>query len=224
MLRQIFCGASGLDRSNYSVFWPKRERGTLVWDPAFDLGAPGALEAHLAMCDALETTPCTATGCDPSYGTLVVPGSTRCVLRGFASQASSSYARGDAGSDATASTSIIRFSDAVREWMASANLSTIERADLRFDGGGVLRGVRLRFEFTQEPLRGLSEPDAVTSAVNEANEFIRRFASDAPVALATSRSSASRLILPPTSPLPLTPLDLVSHVPSRRTRHLQLLH
>ena len=183
----LYLGLSSLDGSEVTSFpgmyTPDQNRGTVSFDPTFDLSSREAQTSFLQLCADLRVAPCGEAGAEPHEGcskpprTLVDPASVDCLLEEFATHLG--VATGDLPTGES-------FSPALLEWLESD-----DGRDYRRDAGFVrddatsalvLRFARIRFETTVLRL----QPSFIVRPVYE--EFVKfadAYRATAPPALAT---------------------------------------
>jgi hypothetical protein len=74
-------GINGLDRDGFNMWVPGENRGTALFDPAFDLTTSATQEYILGVCNTVALEGCAASGC--SVPQLAKPGTVKCILKDF---------------------------------------------------------------------------------------------------------------------------------------------
>lgn len=83
-------GISGIDRSDFNIYKPGENRGSVKFTDKWDLALPACQKAMLKMCSDLEQYACTAKACG-SIKKLVRINTTECFIRDFRAWVSENY-------------------------------------------------------------------------------------------------------------------------------------
>ena len=136
----LYFGLSDLHAPDFDRFDPSKNRGDVIFDESFDLGAAAAQRKFVEYCAALEAAPCGLEACTRPPHTLTYE--VRCVVRAFA--------LAEYGSVEALPTGAL-FAPALRAW-----LLTDAGAEYQEDVGyidGALRFAAIHFKMTMPTLQ-----------------------------------------------------------------------
>ena len=173
----VFIGLKKLDvdRGVYTKWIPQDNRGTLVYDDAFDLSDAAAQEAYLRLCDEVRAAPCDSEGCRKVPGRLVDPPTVRCLLVEFAAE------RGNVTGAA--------FEPELAAWVAE---DPFEREELAGFVDGELKYVTVAFKTT---MRDEETSELVQEVYDEWQDLLRPFVATAPASLASCEGERCTLFV-----------------------------